>query len=89
MGICVSCGLIVFATRAALCASVAGIGGGMGMFDGGLLSISFDVEQIIDEFDESDDDGEGILIAGVDSSSSIVFDATVRSRSLRTSRTVR
>lgn len=74
--------LIVLATCAALCANVAGIGGGRGIFDDEIFSFSID-----DEFDETDDDGDGILTCVC--SSSIVFDATVRSRSFRTSRTVR
>lgn len=89
IGICVSGGLIVFATRSALCARVAGIGGGIGMFDSGSFSGSFDVENSIEELEESEDEGEGIFTAGVDNSSSIVFEAIVRSRSFRTSRTVR
>ena len=59
----------------------------------GILDKSVDVEKCIDEFDDEDDDGDGlvILIAAVvvDGSSSIVFDAVARSRSFRTSRTVR
>ncbi len=91
--VCDSGCLIVFAASAAWCTSVAGIGGGNGIFDDKVFSISFDVGNCIDEFDDKDDDGEGkiafILIAGVDTSSSIVLEATVRSRSFRTSRTVR
>jgi hypothetical protein len=85
-----------FIVWAAFCARVAGIGGGNGIFIGEILSVSFNTGKWIDEFEDEDDDEEGtfvfvfILIAVVvDGSSSIEFDATARSRSFRTSRTVR
>ena len=76
-------------------ASVAGIGGGKGIFEDECLSVSLKFEKGIEEFDEADDDDEGtltfvlILIAAVGGSSSIELDAIARSRSFRTSRTVR
>lgn len=89
--------IILFATCAAWIANVAGIGGGNGIFVDEFFSISFIGKSGIEEFDDKDDDGEGtfvfvfvfVFIFIVDGSSSIVFDATVRSRSFRTSRTVR
>jgi hypothetical protein len=62
------------------CVRFAGIGGGKGIFDNdGCFSVSFDIVKCTDELDDDDDDG----------SSSREFDATTRSRSFRTSRTVR
>ncbi len=85
-----------FIVWAAFCASVAGMGGGNGIFIGEILSVSFNTGKWIDEFEDEDDDEEGTLVfvfiliaVVVDGSSSIEFDATERSRSFRTSRTVR
>ena len=43
----------------------------------------------MEEFDDDDEEGEAKLLGTVRGSSSMEFDATTRSRSLRTSRTVR
>ncbi len=79
---------------AGFCVRFGGIGGGNGIFIGDdNFSVSFANVKWIDELDDEDDDGEGKFIFEfigiVDGSSSIEFDATTRSRSFRTSRTVR
>ena len=86
-------GLIVFAARAALCASVAGIGGGKGIREDKDLSVSCELENCTDELDDDDDEGDGNVrfawATSVDGSSSMTLEATARSRSFLTSRTVR
>lgn len=86
-------GLIVFAARAALCARVAGIGGGKGIREDKDLSVSCEPENCIDELEDDDDDGDGnvrfAFATSVDVSSSMTLEATARSRSFLTSRTVR
>lgn len=77
------------------CVRFIGIGGGKGIFnDEGNFSASLERVKWIDELDDDDDDGEVKFIIEfigmvADGSSSIEFDATIRSRSFRTSRTVR
>jgi hypothetical protein len=86
-------GLIVFAARAALCARVAGMGGGKGIREDKDLSVSCEPEHCTDELEDDDDDGDGNVrfacATSADVSSSMALEATARSRSFLTSRTVR
>ena len=87
-----------FTSLADFCVRVAGSGGGCGIV--AVVDVTFsasvnEVRKWMDEFDEEDEESEGIIMFAVigrvaaDDSSSIECAATIRSRSFRTSRTVR
>lgn len=84
-----------FTSLADFCVRVAGSGGGCGIVAVTFSASVDEVRKWMDEFDEEDEEREGIVMLALigrvaaDDSSSIECAATIRSRSFRTSRTVR